>query len=542
MKLIDAFCRALSRKKLLALSLCLGALVLTSLSCGSKPTDPRTVIPADSLVYLETSDLGKVLEAITSNPKFQELAKTTPDLSTLNGIRLSVAVTGFQTSEQQEGEGRAVLDFKPRFVAVAETNAWNYQTLSFTENKLGEFVNELYGGEVELVTADKYNGKYFTWTAKDGRKAFALVRGSLILFGNDESAIDNCVNVMNGGAVNIAKNAKVSAFTQDSLVSGYVSKDGVAQIANIAGVSLAVGAGEEAEVKSFIARTVPEILRNSVTEITWSSRRIGSGRVEDNYTISVDDETAKVFSQTIVPGDDQDPDMSRFIPIEFVSTTRYNLKDARIAWRSTLLTARAKTDQVSGALLSAFSSFLFEPYGVEDAEAFLSAVGSSLQTVRFDAEGEDVAVTARVKDLEILKRAVAKELVLSKPPEKFENADLWRSADGELAAAIVENRIVLGEAKSVERCLTARNQGQNVATMTAAAWPGDSSAPAVTHGTESDAAATLITALAERKSENDPLIQSYTTETRFNQNGVERRTVSDFGLIGTIIERLDPGN
>jgi hypothetical protein len=39
-------------------------MVLFAFSCGSKPIDPRTVIPGDSLIYLETSDLGRALSAI----------------------------------------------------------------------------------------------------------------------------------------------------------------------------------------------------------------------------------------------------------------------------------------------------------------------------------------------------------------------------------------------------------------------------------------------------------------------------------------------
>jgi len=294
-----------------SLRLCVSALIFTAFSCGSRPTDPRTAIPADSLVYLETSDLGTMLEAITSNPKFQQLARSKPDTSALNGIRLSIAVTGFQTSEEAVTEENSVLNFKPHFVAVAETNAWNYQALSFTENKVGEFVNEVYGGEVELVTSDKHGGRYFTWTAKDGRKAFALVKGSLIFFGNDESAIDSCINVLNGGTESIAKNAKVSALPPNELASGYVSKDGVAQIANIAAVSLAIGAGDEGEVKNFIARVVPEIVRNSITEITWTSHNTREPvRIEDNYSFYLTPDVAKVFGETIEQGED-DPDFSR---------------------------------------------------------------------------------------------------------------------------------------------------------------------------------------------------------------------------------------
>ena len=517
---------------------CFHLWLLFLISCGSKPTDPRTVIPADSLVYLETSDLGKVLHAITTNPKFLQLAKTKPDTSALNGISLSIAVTGFQASEEEAADEKTIGHIKPRFVAVAETNAWNYQALSFAENQLGEFINEIYGGEIELETTDKYGGRYFAWTARDGRKAFALVRGSLVLFGNDETGIENCVNVLNGGAESIAKHPKVSTLAPDLLASGYISKDGVAQIANIAGVSFAMGASEEGEVKSFIARILPEVVRNSITEVTWTASLTDDGRVEDRYLLSLADDMVKVFGDTIVPGSDADLDMSRFIPKEFVSTTRYNLKDAQIAWRSLLLTARTKTDQVSGSLLAGFSDSLFEPYGVDDPEMFLSGVGTALQTVRFDVEGEDVAVTARIRDPEKFRRSVAKELGISRPAAHFENADLWRSEDGELAVAIVDNRLVMGDAGSVEKCLKARNGGENLVTIAANSRLLASNAAVVTTGDDADNNAELIKALSERK-DNSPLVQAYLTETRFNQNGMERRTVSDFGLIGTIVAKLD---
>jgi hypothetical protein len=540
MKFIDAFCRSLRNRNpfLISLFLCVAAVV--SLSCGSKPTDPRTVIPADSLVYLETSDLGKVLDAITSNQEFQQLAKTKPDTSALNGISLSIAVTGFQTSEEPAAEGNAVLNFKPHFVAVAETNAWNYQALSFAENKLGEFINEIYGGEIELVTTDKHGGKYFTWTAQDGRKAYALVRGSLILFGNDETAIERSVGVQGGEGESIAKNSRVSAFATDSLASGYISKDGVGQIANIAGLSFATGASEEGEVQSFIARVLPEVVRNSVIDAVWTARRLENGRVEDNYTFTLADDAGKVFTETIVPGADPDSDLSRFVPKELVSTTRYNLKDAQIAWRSVLLTTQSKTDMVSGNLLTAFSSSLFEPYGVDDAEMFLGSVGNALQTVRFDAEGEEVAVITRIRDLEKLKRSLAKEINTSKAPTAFENAQIWRSEDGELVAAIVEgnSRLVLGESASVEKCLKATNSGESLVTIAADGPVTASNAVVVTTGDDTDSNADLIKTLSDRK-DNSPLVQSYVTETRFNQKGIERRTVSAFGLIGTIIGKLE---
>jgi len=510
-------------------------LVLTA--CSSKPTDVRTVVPANALVYLETQDLGKALQAVTDNDAFRAAATSQPDLSALNGIKVGVAVTGFETKDLAGKNGSNEVSVQPRFVAVAETNAWNYQAIKFAENKLGEFVNDIYGGGVELERFPRFDGDYFVWTADDGRKAYGLVIGSVIFFGNDETAIEKCVTVRKGEAESIAKNSKLPSG--EFLASGYVSPDGVAQISNLATIQLAVGAGEEEEVRGFIARVLPEILRKSVKEVTWTATRDEpSKRINDQFSVELEPEVSKVLSESLAGGE-TDPDLGRFVPATFVSSTRYNLKDAQIAWRSVLLTAQSRTDSVSGNILSIVSSSLFEPYGVDDAELFLSSIGNSIQTVKFDAEGEEVAGVARIRDLEKMKGALSKDVNLAAKPESFENAEIWRSKDGEIAVGIVERNVFFGEKSAVEKCLTARNNGQNlVGTFVLGPIFMSSKAPVVTAGTDNETAKRVAAVLGTAKEGNESGSETYTTETTFNNKGIERRTVSNLGVIGWVIEQF----
>src|SRR5213080_763949 len=68
-------------------------------SCSSRPTDMRSLVPADTLVYLETNDLGAAIQPIIDSKPFTEVAKYKPDLSAIKGVQLAVAVTGFEMAE-----------------------------------------------------------------------------------------------------------------------------------------------------------------------------------------------------------------------------------------------------------------------------------------------------------------------------------------------------------------------------------------------------------------------------------------------------------
>lgn len=532
----------------LALCLCVS---VVNLSCGSKPTDLRTVIPADALVYLETNDLGRALRAVTENEAFRAVAKTEPDLSALNGMKLSVAVTGFQTTEQAVTEENSILSFKPRFVAVAETNAWNYQALSFTENKLGEFINETYGGEVVLETSDKHSGKYFVWTAKDGRKAYALVRGSLIFFGNDESAINKCLAVTRGEADSISKNPKITALPAESLASGNVSTDGVAQIANIVGVKFANEAGEAPEVQTAIARILPQLLRNSIKEVSWTATLTDQG-IEDKYVISMPSEIANVFIETFRVAESNEPNSNRTIaniaqiPANAKLVTRYNLDSPQVAWRSVLLVAGKKLDTISAAMFSQFADLLFTSYSIRDPEAFLASIESPkikspILTVRFDVEGDEPVLIYSGGDL---KETVRSLLAGFRPPKSLieGGTNIWVSRDGDFQARFGPNGDLIGTKELLDKFGGSELGELSTIKTEPLKRLALSDAPITTVGEEETTCANIAEFFSEKKSDDAKAVSTYLTETRFTKTGIERRTVSDFGLIGSIIEQLGKEN
>lgn len=521
-----------------SLRLCVSAVLLFFISCSSPPTDLRNFAPAETLVYLETNDLGKALNTLTESKAFRDAAKTKPDFSALQKMQTAIAVTGFEASENQVTAENSVLNFKPRFVAIADTHTWNRYALQFTEEKLGDFVNETYGGEVVLDSADKNGGRSFVWTAKDGRKVFAFVKDSRVFFSNDETALEKSLAVSRGAADSLIKNeslAKMRESAANSLAFGYVSPDGIAQISNLAGVSTAMDATEDEEGRSFIARVLPQILRGAVKEVFWTANATEQG-IEDKYTISLTPENSAVVKETLVPVTLAQSNSAEFLPSEVYSATRYNLQNPQIAWRSLLLVAGKNADATSAKILIAYSGSLLDPYGVADAETFLSAIDSEIWTVNFDAEGEKSVAVVQIKNLDAVKKSLA-GIDFKKPAEKQENADVWKSLDGETIAAFVENKLILGDSESVLKCLQTKQSGQNF--MLHPAWQkfAETGAVAVTYG--KDQTEKTVEVLGEKKAENMQILTNYTTETRFNANGIERKTVSPFGLIGRILGQFE---
>ncbi|MBK7932103.1 MAG: hypothetical protein IPK01_01140 [Acidobacteria bacterium] len=496
----------------------------------------RTLVPAETLVYLETNDLAAALQPIVDAKPFMEAAKRKPDLSALKGVQLAVAVTGFETREEKLTDEHSVGRVQPRFVAIADTHAWNSNAVTFAEKKLGSFVANIYDSEPTVEKTDKNGGKYFTWTATDGRKAYALVIDSIIYFGNDEPAIEKCLAVKRGETDSILKTGKVPVTDRTTLAQGYVSTDGIAQIAALAGLKFASEAADESEVQSAIAGILPKLIRNSITEISWTSINTEKG-IEDKYTIGMPPDITAVFAETMAPGDANTEGLNQ-LPLDSTSVTVYNLKQPQIAWRSLLLIAQKAADPVSGQVILEFGGLFFEPYGVRSPEVFLSAVGSTLITTKFGADGEQPVVIASVTDPNKVRSSFLEGLKPDKEPFGIANVEHWTEADGDIAAGFAGGSVLVGDNEGVTKCLDEKPNGGFRTTPNGKLFDKKNAA-VMTFGIETANILRLVEMLAREQQGDIRSVSTYFTETRFTKTGIDRRTTSDFGLIGSIIAQLN---
>jgi len=526
------FLNAKNIKSILYFLVIVFALILSACRKPQK-LEMRNLLPNNAVAYLETDDLAKTLESLTDSQAFQELADKNPDFSALENMQLAVAVTGFETSADN-----SVLSFKPQFVAVAETHAWSWQTLSVAENQLDNFVRKNYGENVKLEMSAKNGGRFFRWMASDNRQVFAFVVGSLIYFGTDAAVIEQCLAIKKGETDSLLKNEFLSrAYSKNNLAFGYVSTEGLKKIADFAGVNVAVTTTEESGGQSFIARIVPQILQNTAREIVWTANKTERG-IEDKFSILLTAEVSAVLKETLAVSPSLSDDSIEFLPPEFFSATRYNLRDPFAAWRSLLLITAKNTDVVSSRMLIEFSDSLLESYDISSAGKFLSAVESEIITAQFDADGENSVVIVTVKDAENLKSSISKDINWKLKAEKQFNAEVWFFGGTRRAAAFIGNNLILGESQSVLKCLQAKQSGGNFTKTSRSQIFTVSQSVSQTFARDEDSAEKIVSVLSQKKAENRRLATFYTIETQITEQGIERKTNSDFGLIGTILKQL----
>ena len=496
----------------------------------------RTLVPADSLVYLETNDLAAALEPIIEHEAFTKFAKNKPDLSHLKGVQLAVSVSGFEMTEERLTDEHSVGRVQPRFVAIADTHAWNWQAVAFADSQIGAFVMNLYRSDVSQEKIEKHGGTWFEWSATDGRKAFALVIGSLVYFGNDESAIEKCLAVRGGEAENLAGTGKVDPFGESRIASGYVSPDGVAQISSLVSLSIVAGSDSEPETQSAFADILPRIMRGAVSEIKWTASRASTGtKVEDRIQVSSPDEIARVFNETFAAAGQLDTAQFDLVPAGIPSVTHYSLSKPNVAWRSVLLTSQTLVPTVPGGTIAEFANAFAEPYAVRDPELFLAGVGRSIVTGNVDPGGDMPIVIATVESPANVRGSLDPDLKPDKELGDQFSAEVLRTPDGELAAAFVEPFVIAGSADAVIACLRSRGSEGNLGRSPAIVALLTKGAVAATLALDRETAPAIATVLFQAEPNEMAFASAYTVETRFSRTGFERRTTSDFGLIGSIL-------
>jgi hypothetical protein len=499
----------------------------------------QKLAPAETLVYLETEDLSKTLSAITQNKTFIQLTQSNADFSTLRHTQLAIAITGFEANETNLTDEAAVLSFRPHFVGIADTHSLETTNYSLIENGVAGFITKIFGEEAKQTVAEENGSRIYSWVSNDSRKFFAAAKDSVIYVGNDRDVLIKCLEIKNGAGESLIGNENLSrlrarAQGTNAIALGYISPEGLEQIAGFLGVKVAVDASDDSDIRTFISRVLPSIVKKTIRETSWiaTSRE---GTIEDEIEFALEQNSAAVFDETLAPESGSELNFPDFVPKEVESLTVYRLKNSQLAFRSVVLSTAQNLDAVGGAIIAKFSRAALEPYGIPDAETFLSATESEATIIRLDEEGDNAAIVAKLKDTTDTAKLLASMGFKSDTSTEGDFSS-WKKAD-EFSALILEKRIVIGNKDAVAKCLAAF-QNEELRSKDFRGRKNSEEAAIISYAKDSETAAALAELIGEPKDPPQSAASWTVSETSFDRGGINRRTSSDFGVVGEILSLL----
>ncbi len=539
-------------------------------------------VPADSLVYLETNDLPDIASGIVSTDAWKALAPAAGIKSNLGNLswlsriaswtglgpadavvlsRAQVAITVLGLDAAKAGD---TLKIKPRYAVVVETHTGESRTRTAVENRVGEFARRAYG-EPRVEQKEVGEAKFITWIAPDGeRRIVAAVMGSVAVIGNDESAVQACLAVRRNERPSLDGNPQLEEMRRrvggkDALAFGYVSPDGAARLLEMAATAYAGQVSSDSRAQSAAASLLPPLAKKILGSAGWSAR-ISGGVIEDRYFLALQNGIAARLQSVLASQPDMTLNTGELLPAEIYSLSRYNYRDPSEAWRGLNTAIASQVDTLGSILITRLLDASLKPYGIEEPDDFLRAIGSEIVTARLDDSGSSTVTIVEVRDEKTLRDFVAKRLGAKPRVEVVGDVELLvANNEKHDAASFIGGRLILGTAENVRRCLEARRLGQTLATdnefqQTARLVSATNSANVATFTEDYAPARSFIKAMSTQKGLRERPVNETelegalrrlryaVSETQIVDGGFEKRTRSSFGQFGALAAQFATDN
>src|SRR6267378_165047 len=423
--------------------------------------DMAIYAPATSLLYLESNRPFEVVETLVSTDawKVVEKASGTPVSARPNrwlqslvgwtGIgpiqsvilaRAQVAVVVTDLGTTEEGD---TLRVKPEGAVLIETHTPESRIRPAVEGALKRLAQITYRNPTSRRT--NVDGvEFIEWIAPEGsRKIVATIVGSLVIVGNSQQAVRNCLAVSLRHSRSLKEDPELDRIRRQlagdrALTFGYVPPEKSARLLSV-GVPLILGRlPADSEFQRLINTNAAKVFGS----LGWSSHPFMSG-IEDRYLISLQPAIVSRlkpdFARTTTSTQTQPP-----WPNDVHSVTHYKFENPAGVWRDLKTAASSQMDVLSAIVFSSLLKAALLSYGIDEPEKFLGAVNGDLLTLRLDQNGERTMVIAGVRDRESLRELVKKRMGLNSRSDRVSDAEMWQDAKGELAVSLSKDFIVLG--------------------------------------------------------------------------------------------------
>ncbi len=393
------------------------------------------------------------------------------------------------------------------------------------------------------------------WIAPEGgRQIVGAIFGSIIIVGNSELAVRKCLAVSLHWQPSLKQDTELQRMRlqlvgNESLTFGYIPAGNSARLLSV-GVPLMLGRrAADSEFERLITASASKVFGS----VGWSSHPYMKG-VEDRYLISLQATIVARLKPYFGPSK-INPQVQRILPADVHSVTYYKFANPVAAWQNLKTGISSQIDALSAVVFSSLLKSAFLPYGIEEPEKFLGAVSGNVLTMRLNENGERSLLIAGVRDRASLRELISNNMLKSVRSARAGNLEILEDADGEIAAAFINEYVVVGPPIDVRHC--AENALANVTVLSDEKLrrmtffvPLSTSANIVTYTNDADRVRSFISAIlvvGGSRPLNSAAIEQMietlpysATETTLGERGLERTTRSPLGQFSTLLPLLIP--
>ena len=536
-------------------------------------TDMSTYAPADCLALVEANDLTELAHGIEGTQAWRALTGPVGARSNLLPNRWFIRLarwTGIGSAEAvllarsqvavvftgaEASQAGPTLTIKPLATLLIETHTTQRRMRPTLEKHIEDLARRVYGQP--LLSRKQVDGVDLTeWSSADGaRHIVAAFADTVAIIGNDEPSVLHCVEARRGKRAALAGEKQLDDLRKkvdapNANVFGFVSKPGVKSLLQAYALSRA-GSSSDAVT---VSRIFSDTLGNLVDGFGWSSRFVDA-MVEERCSITLAQGVADKLRGSFVPEDRLALNDLPFVPSDAHSVSLYHFRDVEGVWRDLNAIVASHADLIGAIAARPMLRSLLKPYGIDDADTFVHAVGTRIQTIRLEETSPAVLVTEAF-DRQGLRKVAQQRLGAKAKTENVGDFELMLSSTDNWAASFPDNQFLIGPADAVRRCLQAKVQSQSLTSTDAFRKSQrlvDVSLPitALTFVSDQHAAISFVELFSEHErsafSTSANAIDEASRSLPYAVNvvilkdaGLEWTSRSSFGLVGSLLVTLMP--
>jgi hypothetical protein len=536
-------------------------------------------VPASALGFVEIDSASDLIDGLTDTKTWRELAPVLGLSSQLRQIGLAaelmggtglgpteavvaaraqyaIALMGIDASGGATDEG-PYIDFKPRFVLIAETHAEPEAVSTLLKERASFLARRVYGESVVEDSRDHYGSPLMIYYGPtQDRELVVASSAGVALISNSRESIEACLDAMAGRSPTLAGNEtlreKRSVVDQDASVFAFITESGVSKLAELGPALIASRSANSVERINSIADLIQNVSKETVTALLYAAEFTSDG-VTERYLTVLRPRVAESLMPAFTTGA---PNTNSLLlaPRDAREVTLLNIARIGELPERALKQIAPNLDVVAGIALREFVISFRKQYGLESSESVGDVIGDELAIVEIDA-GQPRAMVISVRDRAKLALLVERYLTLeggTVTPETHNGTEIQvSSSDERRAAAFVSDYLVLATRDQIKRMVDTGAAGA-LATddrFRKALAFHPSVFPMLTYRPESDSAARLMLGISKltRVTDGSPQLletdamraavdrlPSVVSSTSFRDYGIYSETRSAVGNFGAL--------